>query len=404
MHIKENIITFIKKETILCAASILALSSMVLVPPSKEYISYIDFRVIGLLFCLMIVMAGLKSVGIFDKLMALLLKHIHTTKQLAFILIISCFVLSMWITNDVALITLVPFTIMICNKTNKNKLLIPVIVMQTVAANLGSMCTPIGNPQNLYLYTTSGMSITYFLKLMMPLTVISLVLILISILFFKKEPLANNSKDNLYSKSNIADVKENSHNNSSIADIKENLHGNSFTTDRTAKIKTVAYAILLVLCLLTVLRILDFKILLIVVTLSALIFEMRLFLQADYMLLLTFSAFFIFIGNMKQIDIINTFLCNIVSGNEVIVSVLSSQIISNVPAAILLSGFTKDFSSLIIGTNLGGLGTLIASMASLISFKYYNATNHSDSRHYLFVFSLVNVLFLAILYALCLII
>lgn len=154
----------------------------------------------------------------------------------------------------------------------------------------------------------------------------------------------------------------------------------------------------------TVLRILDFKILLIVVTLSALIFEMRLFLQADYMLLLTFSAFFIFIGNMKQIDIINTFLCNIVSGNEVIVSVLSSQIISNVPAAILLSGFTKDFSSLIIGTNLGGLGTLIASMASLISFKYYNATNHSDSRHYLFVFSLVNVLFLAILYALCLII
>ena len=369
--IKENIIRFIKKETILFVSSVIAIISMIIVPPSKEYISYIDFRVLSLLLCLMLVMAGLKGLGIFDRLMHLLLKHIKNTRQLSFTLIISCFLLSMWITNDVALITLVPFAIMICNETDNNKLLIPIIVLQTIAANLGSMCTPIGNPQNLYLYTASGMSVKDFLKLMTPLTLISFFLIIICLFIFDKKELSYNC----------------------------NIKNDNAVVDKTIKFKTVTYTFLLILCLLTVLRLLDFKLLLLIILIAVALLEWRLFMKADYMLLLTFIAFFVFIGNIKQIDLINSFLHNIVTGNEVIVSILSSQIISNVPAAILLSGFTNDFSSLMIGTNIGGLGTLIASMASLISFKYYADTEGSDKKKYILVFTITNIIFLIILIA-----
>ena len=190
-RVLTKIAGFIKKEAVLCAASVLAVISIFFVPPDSGYLGYIDYRVISLLFCLMLVVAGLRSVGLFTTLGSMLLKHAKSTRYLAFILVFLCFFCSMFITNDVSLITFVPFAIMLLSAAGQTGLLIPVIVLQTIAANLGSMFTPIGNPQNLYLYSTFHITIQEFLTLMLPLTLISAVLLVIAILLLKNSPLTS---------------------------------------------------------------------------------------------------------------------------------------------------------------------------------------------------------------------
>lgn len=361
---------FFKRETVFCIAAAVAILTMFIVHPSMIYISYIDFRVLALLFCLMTVIAGFNSLGVFERILPFLFRFTHNIRQLVFLLILSCFFLSMIVTNDVALITLVPFAIMILNKTTQNNYLIPVIVMQTVAANLGSMCTPIGNPQNLYLYTISNMSIIVFLRIMLPLSLASFLLICFTLFFFPKKKICMD--DITLSQNKPFSVK-------GKCDLYLNL-------------------LLLLLCLGTVLHIVDFRITFVTVVITIFITQRRLLLQVDYMLLLTFVAFFIFVGNMKSIPIIYDFLNTVVKNQEINVSILLSQIISNVPCAVLLSGFSHNIRDLLIGTNLGGLGTLIASMASLISFKYYSYTPDCKRLRYLGVFTAVNIIFLVLLY------
>jgi len=367
--IVNGCIRFFQKETVFCIASLVAVVSMFFVTPSLGYLDYIDFHVLALLLALMLVVAGFQSVGVFDKILPVLIQKSGNTRRLSAILIYVCFFTGMWITNDVALITFVPIAIMVLKKIDRFDLLIPVIVLQTIAANLGSMCTPIGNPQNLYLYTISGIGIGEFLQIMLPLTVASFVLLALSLLWIKKESVANIS---FQGSIEIEDSK---------------MEG----------FKTLCYGVLFVLCILTVLHIVDYRITLIVVVLSVLLLRPVLLLKADYMLLLTFISFFVFVGNMKNIPFIHSFFSHWVSGREIMVSILSSQVISNVPAAVLLSGFTDNVSGLLIGTNLGGLGTLIASMASLISYKFYAKEKHASTGKYILWFTVVNVLFLVVL-------
>lgn len=337
---------------------------MIFVTPSKEYISYIDFRTLALLLALMLVVQGLKSCGLFDVLVNSLMRHIKNRRQLALMLVMLCFFSSMLITNDVALITFVPFTIMLLEIISEPAYSIYLIVLETIAANLGSMFTPIGNPQNLYLYSISGLSIGDFLKLMLPYTGISFLLLIVTIMLIKPIKITDMSNPD----------------------------------EQTPDIfPLIAYIALFVICILTVLHILDYRIMLGIVLAAVLILNYRLLTKADYILLLTFVAFFIFIGNMKQIPAVSNILSSLVTGRECIVSVAASQIVSNVPAAMLLSGFTDSYSELIIGTNLGGLGTLIASMASLISFKFYGKTKDSNTGKYIAVFTVMNVVFLAVL-------
>lgn len=361
----ESIIQFFQAETVFCVATFAAVVSAFFVPPSKEYISYIDFRVLALLFCLMLVVAGFQSIGVFDRLLPFLMKYVHTVRQLVFVLVLSCFFLSMWITNDVALITLVPFTIMVLNKLEKNELLVLVVVMQTIAANLGSMATPIGNPQNLYLYTVSGMTVADFFCVMLPYTIFSLVLVVVGCLFFRRD-----SVEYYVTASN-----------------------KNFVHNR-AKQKGICYIILLFCCLLTVFHLLDYRISFAMVVVVIFFVQRQLLLRVDYMLLLTFVAFFVFVGNCKNIPVVNELLMQTTANNEVILSIASSQFISNVPAAVLLSGFTDNKAALMIGTNIGGLGTLIASMASLISFKYYGYTKDCRKGYYLLCFTGINVIYL----------
>ncbi|MBE5888257.1 MAG: citrate transporter [Lachnospiraceae bacterium] len=361
----QRVIEFCKKEVVLVVATVLAVASAFVVPPSAEYWGYIDWHVLGVLLSLMIVMAGLQKNGLFDALGEALLSRTKKVWQLVVVLVMLCFFLSMAITNDVALITFVPFAVVALEKSQKQDLLIPVVVLQTIAANLGSMLTPIGNPQNLYLYNLSGMNIGEFILVMLPYTGISLALLLASILLLK-------GKKEAVIVSNKAE---------SALDMK----------------KILVYLMLFVLAFLVVLKVLPFEVVLGITLVVVFFMERKVLKDVDYCLLLTFISFFVFTGNMGNIPVIKNALQQLVEGREVLIGVLSSQAISNVPAALLLSGFTSDYKALLVGVNLGGLGTLIASMASLISYKILaNKYNDKKGKYFLW-FTLANIGFLVIL-------
>lgn len=383
---------FFKKETVCCIAFLLAVVSMCFVVPSKNYISYIDFRVLALLFCLMAVVRGFSSIGVFTRLGTMLLTHVHSLRMLSALFIFLCFFFSMLITNDVALITFVPFTILVLSMAEQKKFLIPVIVLETIAANLGSMLTPLGNPQNLYLYTISGLSLWDFIRIMLPYSFVSAILLLIFILFLPKDTVSTATAANTTNSTNTVTASNTS-----------NVICEAVKARKNSRILFAFYLILFLLCLLTVLHILPYQILFFLVLTGFLLLDYRVLKDVDYFLLLTFLCFFIFIGNMKQISLVHELISKLLVHHEVLMGIGASQIISNVPAAILLSGFTDDYSALLIGVNLGGLGTLIASLASLISFKFYTHSNGSDTRRFLGIFTLYNVIFLGGLFVLSLI-
>lgn len=361
----KRLFRFFKKETVLCIAALLAVISMFFVPPSGDYIEYMDLRVLCLLFCLMLVVEGMQTIGVFSFLGQKLLCRAQNTRFIAFVLVWLCFSSSMFITNDVALITFVPFAVMILTMTEQNKLLIPVIVLQTIAANLGSMLTPIGNPQNLYLYSFFDISFWKFVLHMLPLTLASAFMLTLAVILIKNEPLT--------------------------------LPDNQNETRISSIPRLIIYSLLFLVCLLCVLRILPYPLMLTVVVLAVLISDKNLLIKADYFLLLTFICFFIFIGNMQNIPAVCNLLGRLISGRELLLGILLSQFISNVPSAILLSGFTTNYAALLYGVNIGGLGTLIASLASVISYRYYTAANRSDNRKYMLSFTIYNVIFLIIL-------
>lgn len=381
-----------QKETVCCIAFLLAVISIFFVSPSKNYISYIDFRVLALLFCLMAVVRGFSSIGVFTRLGTMLLTHVHSLRMLSALFIFLCFFFSMLITNDVALITFVPFTILVLSMAEQKKFLIPVIVLETIAANLGSMLTPLGNPQNLYLYTISGLSIGAFVRIMLPYSFVSAILLLIFILFLPKDTVSTATAANTANSTNTVTASNTS-----------NVICEAVKARKNPRILFTAYLILFLLCLLTVLHILPYQIMFLLVLTGFLLLDYRVLKDVDYFLLLTFLCFFIFIGNMKQISLVHELISKLLVHHEVLMGIGASQIISNVPAAILLSGFTDDYSALLIGVNLGGLGTLIASLASLISFKFYANSNGSDTRRFLGIFTLYNVIFLGVLFVLSLI-
>lgn len=351
---------FIKTEIVLVISFILAVISAFFVTPSTAYIDYIDFRTLGLLFCLMSVMAGFNRLGIFKFIAEKMLSKIKSINGLSLILGLLCFFSSMFITNDVALITFVPFTVTALKLSGKMDKLIWIVTIETVSANLGSMLTPIGNPQNLYLFSSYHMSLSDFISTILPYALLSLILVLLSCMLTGKGTIDTQSteKNNDFSKLNIA-----------------------------------IYSVLFLLALLTVFRIIPCIATVIITVLTVLIFDREVIFKVDYSLLFTFIFLFIFIGNLGEIKPISDFLKNIVNGNEVLVGIISSQIFSNVPATILLSKFTENAKNLLIGVNLGGLGTLIASMASLISFKFV-AKEKVGTGKYILIFTVVNIIFL----------
>lgn len=324
---------------------------------------YIDFRVISLLFCLMAVMSGYRRCGVFDAICSAITVRSDSSKNVSILLTAVCFFASMLITNDVALLTIVPLTITIWGGGDE-KALGQLIVIETIAANLGSMVTPIGNPQSLFLYYYYQLSIGEYLQIMLPFGLLSFVLIMLIML--RKQDLPRKIKPRV-------------------------------SQLRLNKPATVRCSIIFAVCLLSVARMLPYWLPLLLTACWFFLSDRAVLRRVDYPLLAIFVCFFIIVGNISQSREIATALGTLVNGRETLAAALVSQVISNVPAAILLAPFTEKSADLLIGVNIGGLGTLVASLASLISFRLYSNRNTAHRGYYLLYFSALNFALLAIL-------
>lgn len=354
---KSSFIEFLKKECVLVIAVTLAiLSSFISIPK----LSYIDFNVLILLFNLMVVVAAFKELKVLDSIAIGLLKKCNTYTSISLALVFITFISSMIVTNDVALITFVPLSIVIARKANINVL--KIVVFQTLAANLGSSFTPMGNPQNLFIYSFYNLSPIDFFKITLPIVILA-VLFLVLLVF--KDKKMNLSLD-------LEDVK---------IDNKRDVY---------------LFGGLFLIILLSVFHVIDYKVTFLITIVMVLILNKKLFSQVDYSLLITFIGFFIFVGNISTMDVVKNFMEGILNSpkSTFLASVLSSQVISNVPATMLLSGFTDHFKELLLGVNIGGMGTLIASLASVISYKIYASEFGNDN--YMKSFTFYNILGLII--------
>lgn len=339
-----------KGQPVLGISLLAVLVSMCFVPPDAGYLSYCNRAVLIQLFCLMLTVAGLRSIGVFEQVTQNLLKRAGTVRRVGMFLVQLCFFSAMLVTNDVALLTFVPLTLLLFQEIGDEKSRIWVIVLETAAANLGSMMTPVGNPQNLYLYAAYQLHTADFFRTMLPAGVLSWLILLGLSFLLPKKPAA-------------------------------------------------VYLLLFLACLLTVFRVLPDWLCLLLTAVLVFLCDKKLFAQADYCLLGTFVCFFVFVGNIARVDVVRDFFAGVMQGRELWVSAALSQCISNVPAAVMLSGFTENANALLLGVNLGGLGTPIASLASLISYQFYSKAAHSRPGKYLGIFSAVNFGMLAILLA-----
>lgn len=392
MRVALNVREIVRKDPVLVVAVVLALCSCAAVPPDAAYAEYVDLRTIGTLFSLMTIMCGLSRLGVFRIACRHLLNVVRGPRRLALALTLLAFFSSMLITNDVALVTFVPFALLALRTLDSPRHACFTVVMMTIAANLGSMLTPVGNPQNLYLYSVSHMRIGEFVLLMLPYAAASLALLVGAIALFGKIPERTQT-----SATRGAKPDDNEH-----ADEIPQLATDA-DDPAPSPLRVLPWATLFVLALLSVAHILPYQAIVVTTIAVALIADRRALAHVDYALLVTFIAFFVFVGNVGRIEMVSAALAQLIDGHELAVSVIASQVLSNVPAAILLSGFTSNFAALIVGTNLGGLGTLIASMASLISYKQVALVLPREKGRYFMLFTMWNVAFLAILAAFALI-
>lgn len=360
----QKIIYFLKNETVLVISVLLAVISSFFVSPSLQYIGYIDFKVLVCLFCLMILVSGFIKMNILDIISQKLLSKANSLREIYIIIIFLTFISAMIITNDVALITFVPLTLTILKMCDKMKYSILFIVLQTISANLGSSLTPVGNPQNLYLFSFYNLSTIDFFSTTLPMVALGGVLLFLCVFLVKKESLK--------------------------IDVIKSIQVHN-------KFNSIIYFILFIITVLSVFNIVSYQLVLAIVIISVLVLDKKLFKEVDYSLLITFVGFFIFVGNISNIDSLKVVFADILKNKELIISIALSQVISNVPAAMLLSNFTNNAKEILLGVNIGGLGTLIASLASVISFKIYSKEKEAKKGKYMIIFTSYNIIFLIVL-------
>ena len=354
---------FAKKNAVMLIAMLAAIVTSIIVPPDREYLGYFDLKTLTCLFCVLAVVCALKNIRFFYILARKVVILFKNARMSILALVYITFIGSMLIANDMALLTFLPLGYLVLTSTGKEKYMAFTFIMQNIAANLGGMLTPFGNPQNLYLYTKFEIPTLEFMGIMAPPFILSVLLITLScFIFVKPEPL-------------------------SLADEKTELNPT----------KTVIYLLLFALSILIVFRGISYYIGLIIIPIALIIMDRKALRDVDYPLLLTFVFFFIFSGNMGRIDAVNTLFSGLLDKSTLVFSALSCQLISNVPSAILLSQFTDNYRELLLGVNIGGAGTLIASLASLITFREYVSHNPGKSGSYILKFSLFNFAFLLIL-------
>ena len=369
-HVKDNLrhflallFSFVRKNAVMCIALLLAILTSFIVPPDAEYLSYFDFKTLSCLFCVLAVVCALKNIRFFYMLAQQIVRMFKNARMCVLALVYITFIGSMFIANDMALLTFLPLGFFVLSSTGKQKYMAFTFIMQNIAANLGGMLTPFGNPQNLYLYTKYSIPTGEFMAIMALPFAISIALItLCCLVFVKGDPLE--------------------------------FSGDRITLEPK---RTALYLALFALSIAIVFRGIPYWIGLVVIPAVLLAVDPKALWEVDYPLLFTFVFFFIFAGNMARIEIVRQLFSFLLEKNTLLFSVISCQCISNVPSAILLSQFTDNYRELLVGVNIGGAGTLIASLASLITFREYTKNNPGKNAKYIALFSLFNFGILAIL-------
>ena len=358
-----KVLEFMKKNVVLMVAIVAAIVTSLIVPPDAEYLGYFDVKTLTCLFCVLAVVCALKNINFFYILARRIVRLFKNVRMSVLALVYITFIGSMLIANDMALLTFLPLGYFVLSTTGAEKHMAFTFVMQNVAANLGGMLTPFGNPQNLYLYTKFEIDNLEFMGIMLPPFLISIALITALCWFFlPDEPLL---------------IEE----SGAKLDPKRGL----------------LYGILFALSIAIVFRGIPYWIGLLVIPPVLLFVDRKALKMVDYPLLGTFVAFFVFSGNMARIGVVRDLFGFLLEKSTLLFSVISCQVISNVPSAILLSQFTDNYRELLLGVNIGGVGTLIASLASLITLREYTAHNPGRVGSYVKLFSAVNFGFLFIL-------
>lgn len=370
MTAKDKIIGFLKRDIMVVVAVIAAIISLFITPPSKELLTSIDWKTLATLFMLLSVLDGFKNENLFQPVINLAGK-IRTQVGISFFLIFSVFFSSMFVTNDVSLIIFVPLTIILFRAGKKEHYILPVITMENIAAIRGSLLTPFGSPQNLFLYSKSGLSTSSFMLMMLPLWVGSMILLSIFIFF-------------LYRKNE-----------------KEQIDVLSFEKKEwlpEGKKKRAVYLFLFAVIVATIVsRTQYWYFVALFVTVMLLIFDPKVFKRVDYALLFTFLCFFIFSSSISSNPAVSAFLQKSVTGNEYAWSILLSQVISNVPASIVLWPFTDNLKALIYGLDSAGLVSVIGSLASVINMRIYTREYPGNGLKFMKVFEIISLIFFAII-------
>ena len=363
LYLPHGLSSFVKKNVVMLIAMLAALVTCFLVPPDKAYLDYFDVKTLTCLFCVLAVVCALKNINFFYMLAKKLIQIFRNTRLCILALVYITFIGSMLIANDMALLTFLPLGTYVMTSTGKGKYMAFTFIMQNIAANLGGMLTPFGNPQNLYLYTKFQIPTGEFMGIMAAPFALAIALItLCCIIFVKPETFE-------------------------LKDEKISLPVG----------RSVVYLLLFGLAIAIVFRGIPYGVGLLVIPCVLAFMDRKAIKMVDYPLLLTFVFFFIFSGNMARIDAVRSLFSYFLEKNALLVSVLSCQVISNVPSAILLSQFTENYKHLLLGVNIGGVGTLIASLASLITFREYSKQNKGKTGYYILLFSAFNFAFLIIL-------
>ena len=363
LHLTQGVTGFVKKNVVMVVAMAAALITCLIIPPDHAYLDYFDVKTLTCLFCVLAVVCALKNIHFFYLLAKKIVRIFKNARMSILALVYITFIGSMLIANDMALLTFLPLGLYVLTSTGKHRYMAFTFIMQNIAANLGGMLTPFGNPQNLYLYTKFEIPNGEFIQIMLPPFVLAVLLItLCCIIFVKPEPLA--------------------------------LKDEPFSLPAG---KTTVYLLLFALAIAIVFRGISYWLGLIIIPGVLLFMDREALKMVDYPLLLTFVFFFIFSGNMARIDAVRELFSMLLEKNTLLFSVLSCQVISNVPSAILLSQFTENYKDLLLGVNIGGVGTLIASLASLITFREYTKQNKGKTYYYVLLFTGFNFLFLFVL-------
>lgn len=363
----ETVIKFVKKNTVMMIAFLAAVITAFIVPPDEKYLGYFDYKTLACLFSVLAVVCALKNVKFFYILACNIVKKFRNVRLCVVVLVWVTFIGSMLIANDMALLTFLPLGYYVLHTANKERYMAFTFIMQNIAANLGGMLTPFGNPQNLYLYSKFNIPIGEFTLIMLPPFLLAVAMITVCCIVFVKPEAISLDKQ----------------------------------PEKIDRKRTAAYLFLFAIAIIIVFNFIPYQIGMIFITLTLIVMDRKALAAVDYPLLLTFVFFFIFAGNMARIDVIKEFFSSVLQMNTLLFSVISCQFISNVPSAILLSQFTGDYHSLLLGVNIGGVGTLIASLASLITLRQYNTLNPDKTGKYVLMFSAFNFSFLIILTVFC---